>query len=112
LRNVYGNPELVTPQLVDRYYELSLRAGNRTALVQRFSQRDDPTLNRARISQLNVPSLILWGGRDRLIPPANAELFNAAIKGSQLQMFETLGHVPQEEDPASTVAAIKAFLTQ
>jgi pimeloyl-ACP methyl ester carboxylesterase len=112
LRNVYGNPDLVTPELVERYYELSLRAGNRAALIQRFSQRDDPTLNQARISQLNVPTLILWGGRDRLIPPANAKLFNAAIQGSQLQMFEELGHVPQEEDPASTVALVQAFLSR
>ena len=112
LRNVYGNPELVTPPLVERYYELSLREGNRAALIQRFSQRDDPTLNPERISQLSVPTLILWGGRDRLIPPANARLFNAAIKDSQLQMFELLGHVPQEEDPAATVAAVEAFLSR
>lgn len=111
VRNVYGNPDQVTPQLVDRYYELSLREGNRAALIQRFSQRDDPTLNPARISQLDVPTLILWGGRDRLIPPANAKQFNAAIRDSQLQIFETLGHVPQEEDPVSTVAAVEAFLS-
>ena len=112
LRNVYGNPERVTPPLVERYYELSLREGNRAALIQRFSQRDDPTLNPERISQLSVPTLILWGARDRLIPPANARLFNAAIKDSQLQMFEMLGHVPQEEDPAGTAAAVEAFLSQ
>lgn len=112
VRNVYGNPERVTPQLVDRYYELTLRPGNRESLVQRFSQRDDPTLNKARISQLAIPTLIIWGGRDRLIPPANAELFKAAIKGSQLAMFDSLGHVPQEEDAASTVAVVEAFLAR
>lgn len=110
VRNVYGDPQRVTPQLVDRYYELTLRPGNREALVQRFSQRDDPTLNQARISRIGIPTLIIWGGRDRLIPPANAELFNAAIKGSQVAMFDTLGHVPQEEDAASTVAVVEAFL--
>lgn len=112
VRNVYGNPELVSPQLVDRYYELTLRAGNRQSLVQRFSQRDDPTLNPPRISQVAIPTLIIWGGRDGLIPPANAGLFNAAIKGSQVAMFDTLGHVPQEEDAPATVAAVEAFLAR
>ena len=38
VRNVYGDPSRVTPELVDRYYELTLREGNRAALVERFSQ--------------------------------------------------------------------------
>jgi pimeloyl-ACP methyl ester carboxylesterase len=110
LRNVYGNPDLVTPELVDRYYQLTLRPGNREALVQRFSQRDDPQLNPQRISRVETPTLIIWGGRDRLIPPVNAGLFHAAIRGSQLEMFASLGHVPQEEDPSATVAVVEKFL--
>lgn len=38
LKNVYGDPDLVTPDLVDRYFELTTRAGNREALVHRFQQ--------------------------------------------------------------------------
>ena len=38
VRNVYGNPDKVTPELVDRYYDLSLREGNRAALGERFRQ--------------------------------------------------------------------------
>lgn len=110
LRNVYGDPQRVTPQLVDRYYELTLRPGNRESLVQRFSQRDDPTLNQARISRIEIPTLIIWGGRDGLIPPQHAGLFQAAIKGSQVQRFEALGHVPQEEDAPATVAVVETFL--
>lgn len=112
VRNVYGNPALVTPQLVDRYYELTLRAGNREALVQRFSQRDDPTLNQARVSQISIPTLIIWGGRDGLIPPPHAGQFAAAIKGSQVVMFEELGHVPQEEGAQATAAAVQRFLAE
>ncbi|MBF7731048.1 alpha/beta fold hydrolase [Pseudomonas sp. N040] len=110
VRNVYGDPERVTAQLVERYYQLTLRPGNRQALVQRFSQRDDPRLNQPRISRLGLPTLIIWGGRDGLIPPEHAALFQAAIKGSEVSMFETLGHVPQEEDAAATVAVVEAFL--
>jgi len=54
--------------------------------------------------------LILWGRRDRLISPGDAERFHRDIAGSRLIVFDALGHVPQEEDPAATVAAVKAFI--
>ncbi len=109
VRSVYGDPSKVTPELIDRYYELTLREGNRRALRERFSQ--SPGGEHAdRIAQLKQPTLILWGGRDHLIPPDNAQRFKRDIASSQLVMFDSLGHVPQEEDPASTVAAVKTFL--
>lgn len=109
LRNTYGDPSRVTDELVDRYYELTLREGNRAALAKRFAAGRGTT-EPERIQSLQVPTLILWGGRDRLIPPAYAERFHHDIPGSRLVMFPGLGHVPQEEDPAATVAALLAFL--
>ncbi len=109
VRNVYGDPSRVTPELIDRYYEITLREGNRRALRERFTQ--SPGGEHAdRIAQLKLPTLILWGSEDRLIPPDNAEHFKRDIAGSQLVVFPGLGHVPQEEDPAATVAAVKTFL--
>ena len=55
-------------------------------------------------------TLVLWGGRDRLIPPDNGERLHRDIAGSQLVVFPALGHVPQEEDPARSVAPVKTFL--
>jgi pimeloyl-ACP methyl ester carboxylesterase len=108
LRNVYGNPALVTPDLVDRYYELTLRTGNRAALVYRMQQGLSGDENAIR--NLKVPTLILWGGKDQLIPVENAKRFSADIAGSKLVIFDDLGHVPQEEDPQRTVQAVQAFL--
>jgi pimeloyl-ACP methyl ester carboxylesterase len=48
---------------------------------------------------------------DRLIPPDNGERFHREIAGSQLVVFKNLGHAPQEEDPARTVAVAKQFLS-
>ena len=109
VRNVYGDPGKVTPDLVDLYYEITLREGNRRALMQRFQQARPEALA-ARIRQLKLPTLILWGGRDGLIPAENGERFRTDIAGSELVVFDDLGHVPHEEDPARTVAAVKRFL--
>ncbi len=109
VRNVYGDPSKVTSELVDRYHELTLRAGNRSALVERFRQSPSGEFT-AQIRQVRQPTLILWGAQDRLIPPDNALRFQRDIAGSRLVMFDALGHVPHEEDPEQTVAAVQAFL--
>lgn len=108
LRNVYGDPSRVTPELVDRYYDMALRAGNRQALGKRFEQV--LSSDEATIKTLKVPTLILWGAKDRLIPPENAQRFEADIAGSRLVVFADLGHVPHEEDAQRTVDAFKVFL--
>jgi pimeloyl-ACP methyl ester carboxylesterase len=110
VRNVYGDPAKVTPELVDRYYELTLREGNRAALVQRLKESLATEGSAARIKALKIPTLILWGGRDRLIPPDNAARFHRDIAGSELEIFDELGHVPHEEDAGRTVAALRRFL--
>ena len=109
VKNVYGDPSKVTTALVDRYYDLSLRAGNRRALGLRFAQmqRGDQA---EKIATLKLPTLILWGNKDQLVPVENALRFHREISGSQLEIFEDLGHVPHEEDSTRTVAAAMKFI--
>lgn len=109
VRNVYGDPARVSDALVDRYYELTLRSGNRDALSKRFAQADWGA-GSERIKTLKLPTLILWGGKDRLIAPEHARQFERDIAGSRLVMFDDLGHVPHEEDAARTVLEAKKFL--
>jgi pimeloyl-ACP methyl ester carboxylesterase len=109
LHNVFGDPKRVSEKMIDRAVAINQRAGNRQALVDRFRQRR-PSRFFERISELKMLTLIIWGGRDRLIPPADAERFHHDIAGSTLVIFDDLGHAPEEEDPARTVAAVKRFL--
>jgi pimeloyl-ACP methyl ester carboxylesterase len=109
VRNTYGNPALVSEALIDRYFELTLRAGNRQALIERFRQSAHGESSE-RIADLQQPTLIIWGGQDRLIPPESADRFHDDIRGSELVMFPSLGHVPQEEDPQATVTAAMLYL--
>jgi pimeloyl-ACP methyl ester carboxylesterase len=112
VRNVYARPERVTPALVDRYYDLTLRKGNRQALTLRFDslQREDKIKDRGTIRSLKVPTLILWGAMDRLIPVDHAYRFNKDIAGSKLVVFDDVGHLPQQEDAARTVGVVRQFL--
>jgi pimeloyl-ACP methyl ester carboxylesterase len=107
--NVYGDPTRVTDALVDRYFELTLREGNRRALRLRLQQLE-PGVDAARIKTIQQPTLVLWGERDRLILPADARRFVDDIAGAKWVTFAELGHVPQEEDPKRTVRPVLEFL--
>jgi pimeloyl-ACP methyl ester carboxylesterase len=109
LRNVYGDPTLVSEALIERYYDMARREGNRGALVERFKQMTWGG-DVDRIRQIRQPTLILWGEKDRLIPPDHADRFAHDIPRNQLVKFADLGHVPHEENPAQTVAALRDFL--
>ncbi len=111
VENVYGNPELVTEELVDRYFDLSTREGNREALGKRL-QHFDSTAFLERISEIQQPTLVLWGMQDRLIPFSSAERFMADIENATLAAWEHLGHVPHEEAPAETLLALRSFLDE
>lgn len=107
--NVYGHPERITDALVARYTALTRREGNRAALSARMEQMDAGA-RQDLIRTLKVPTLILWGGQDRLIPPDHGKHFAADIPGSTLVMLDDLGHVPHEEDPVRTAAEVARWL--
>ncbi len=108
-RNVFGDPDRVQPEMIERSIQLTQRQGNRRALLERARQR--PTQSFAsRIPELKLPTLIIWGGRDRLIPPEDAHRFHNDIAGSTLVIFDDLGHAPEEEDPQRSVVPVRTFL--
>jgi pimeloyl-ACP methyl ester carboxylesterase len=108
VRDVYGDRSKVTDDLIDRYYDLVLRDGNRAASRERLSRKEDSAS--ARIGEIHTPTLVLWGTEDRWILPKYGEQFRDRIPGAQLVTLPGLGHVPMEEDPAASVAPVLAFL--
>ena len=110
LQGSFGDPAKVTPEMVDRSYELTLREGNRTALGETLRQAQE-TDNSAKIATIKTPTLILWGTKDTVIPMMpDAERFHHDIADSRLVTFPGLGHMVQEEAPAASLAPIKQFL--
>ena len=59
---------------------------------------------------MKLPTLILWGSQDRLIPPEHGQRFHQDITGSHIEVFEGLGNVPHEEAPETKVQAATRFL--
>lgn len=107
LRAAYGDPKLVTPALIDRYVDLARAPGHRTVLL---GQRPRRVATAPDLSTIHVPTLIMFGQDDRLIPPADAEKFHKAIPGATLILYPGVGHVPMEQIPARSAADLKAWL--
>lgn len=109
LREVYGDDEKLTTEVVDRYYDMLLREGNREAFIARA--RHDFVDNTAKISTIDIPTLLLWGDGDVWIPTSHAEKFREDLPNATLILYKGAGHIPMEEIPAQTVADAKMFLT-
>ena len=109
LRNVYVHDERITDELIDRYYDLALRDGNRKAFIERMkiSNTNDKYL---KIKTLMMPTLIIWGQQDGLIPLSVGEQFHQDLANDTLVIFKDLGHTPMEEDPKNTARAVVDFL--
>jgi pimeloyl-ACP methyl ester carboxylesterase len=57
-----------------------------------------------------MPTLILWGEEDKLIPVENAYRFQKDLPHDTLVILKKLGHVPMEEDPKTTTEVVRSFL--
>ncbi|MFT4610952.1 MAG: pimeloyl-ACP methyl ester carboxylesterase [Glaciecola sp.] len=109
VENVYFNTSRVTDTIVDRYFELTLRAGNRKAFVDRLKKRAD-TNAFTTIKNITQPTLILWGAQDLLIPVENAYKFQNDLPNNTLVVLDNSGHVPMEENPVESLKAVLEFL--
>jgi pimeloyl-ACP methyl ester carboxylesterase len=69
----------------------------------------DPRLP-ALLRRLRLPTLIIWGQQDAIIPVDCGELYHQSIRGSRLVVMERCGHAPQEEKPQEFVNIVAEFL--
>lgn len=110
LKKAIADDTLVTPAMVDRYWELNRRAGNRSATLKRFQTPPDNFVEQ-NAAKIATPTLILWGALDTLTPRDMGEAYNAAIKGSKFVVYNDVGHVPMEEVPEQSARAVREFLS-
>lgn len=111
LRQVFHDDRLVTDERVDEYAAPMMRPGAVTAAAE-LLRTPIPGTIAARVGAVRAPTLVLWGREDAWIPAAHAERFAAAIPGATVRVLDGCGHLPQEEKPAETAAAILEFLAR
>jgi pimeloyl-ACP methyl ester carboxylesterase len=108
----YYNPRKITKDQVAAYAKPLASRGGRHALLQIARQAIPKNIDEliAKYPTIRVPTLILWGETDRILPRLIGERLKAAIAESTLEVIPRAGHVPQEEQPDDVVRHLKAFL--
>jgi len=109
LKDAVGSDQLVTEKLIIRFNDMVIREGNRNATRLRFAEEsNDPLL--PLLKDLSIPTLILWGDRDKWILPKYADWFARDIADSKVIIYPNVGHLPMEEVPQQSAEDVRAFL--
>lgn len=98
-----------------RAYASLAGAPNRTAFVRTMRGVIEPggqTVNASDRLYLaaRVPTMLVWGDHDAIIPVAHAHAAHDAIDGSRLEIMENIGHFPHVEDPERFTRVLADFL--
>jgi pimeloyl-ACP methyl ester carboxylesterase len=114
LRQSYYDPCKITREQVAAYAKPLASPGGRHALLQIGKQAIPKNIDEliAKYPTISVPTLIMWGERDRVLPRLIGERLKAAIPNSSLEIINHAGHAPQEETPDEIIPRIKAFLNR
>lgn len=111
LAPAYADKGVLTNALFSRYRDLMLAPGVRRAILARMPQTvlapPEPLLQR-----IQAPTLLLWGDKDAMVPFSNAADYQRALPNARLAALDGVGHLPQEEAPERSVAALRTFLEQ
>ena len=114
VRMAYGDPSLVSAEVVDRYHGLLLRGKNRAAMVKTCRQLrahgSDQALSRD-IQRVTAPTLLMWGERDRWVPLSLIEAWRRDLPRATVKVYPGAGHIPMEEIPERTAWDAHDFLS-
>jgi len=134
LNDAYGDTSKVTPELVQRYYDLLRRSGNRAAVIDiarnyrdehypedDLSEMSAPMLPSAYksspnvwdgydISEVDVPALFQWGAEDRWLTVHFGRELADLVSDSTFVAYDGIGHAPMEEAPVQTAADVTDFI--
>jgi pimeloyl-ACP methyl ester carboxylesterase len=112
LTNDYGDPERVTDAVVDEWYEMWMREGNRLAMLNLLRQYVSGGVE-DKIRAVSVPVLLIWGEQNKRVPLALAyETKDLLINSPEvrLEVLPGIGHMLVQEAPEASSQLIRRYL--
>jgi pimeloyl-ACP methyl ester carboxylesterase len=112
LGTVFYDKSAITDDLLDR--ELARRnTTNDRPTAASFSTNPEvmqDVLKPEQLKTITIPTLIVWGEKDGIVPIANGKAYAAGIPGAKFVTVPDCGHVPALEKPDAFLAAVASFL--
>lgn len=112
LELAYYDQKKVSESAVEEYSKPLNMPGGKYAILQTAKQIVPPDIAELarRYKNIKVPTLIIWGRHDKIVPLWVAQKLNEDIQNSKLAIIENAGHMPQEETPEEVLPLIEEFL--
>lgn len=106
----YFDPDAfrIAPATLSQERVAAMAANNAALLGYGGAEMADRSLL-GRLPAIGIPTLIVWGAADRIVPPEHGRAYAAAIPGAQFRLITEAGHLPQLETPAALIAALHQF---
>ncbi len=109
LRRSYADPERLTDADVAGY-RLPLQADGWDRALWEVTKATRPGDLYPRLAELTVPTLVVSGEADELVPPAESERAAGLVEGSEYRSLAACGHAPQEECPGKFLGTVTPWL--
>jgi pimeloyl-ACP methyl ester carboxylesterase len=110
IRNCYADPANLRTESVIAANELTNKEGNLPWMLKMAASGELP--DTSKIASIRVPTLIIWGEKDNLIPYNHASRFERDIKGSEKIVYPDAGHLPMVEQPQRVYADFWKYFNQ
>jgi len=110
LQAMYADPSKVTEARVTEFRDMMKEGGHGDAFVARAAAFALPDPAR-EMNKITVPTIVIWGAQDVVLPPAHAEVFAQNIAGAEIMILEKVGHMPQAEATDQVADAIRRLAT-
>ena len=102
----------ITPEVVDRQYQLSKIKGTTWVLYSTLRHAKEALNLKDQLSMIRQPALFIWGEKDLIFPPYVGEVLHQTVPGSKFLRVEGSGHIPMWETPDEVNQAILDFLKE
>ena len=111
LNVAYYHDWKVNPQTIATYASPLESEGGKHALLRTVDglMNENADAFVARYRTLQTPTLLIWCAHDRIVPIAFGKRLSKDLPNAKIDIIHECGHIPQEEEPAETLAAIQSF---
>jgi 2-hydroxy-6-oxonona-2,4-dienedioate hydrolase len=109
-----ANPLLISDVFVQGFIDRINRTGSKYAFESSLRNSANTQIgikNLNKIGEKGIPTLIIWGMHDKVIPTHHSQIFREAIKGSIVNIIPSTGHAPFTEKPALVCEYLHKFLS-
>jgi len=100
----------ITPEVVDRQYQLSRIKGTTWVLYSTLRHAEDAMRFKDSVGLIRQPTLLIWGERDLIFSPSIGERLHQLIRNSNFQVIKGSGHIPMWETSEEVNQLILSFL--